>query len=102
MPDITLHCMAEGRGADWFAVCVDLDIAVQGRSFAEVREGLEQAVAMYLDRVRELPATEQRRLLRRRSPWHLRARFLAIWLLSKLLRQDVHRRPFTLPAHAPA
>ena len=101
MAEIELRCMAEGRADSWLAVCVDLDIAVQGESFPEVRESLAKAIDMYLDRVGELPSAEQQQLINRRSPWHVRAKFEFYRVLSKFKRDGGHR-PFTLPGHAPA
>jgi len=96
-----LRCMAEGRNGNWYAVCIDLDIAVEGHSFAEVRGSLEQAINLYLARVSELPGVEQDALLNRRSPWRIRAKFALVWLFGKLLRGDGHQRYFTLPTHVP-
>jgi predicted RNase H-like HicB family nuclease len=84
MRDPTLRCLAEGRDGDWFAICIDLDIAVQGQSFPEVRDSLSEAIKLYLERVAELPEHERVRLLNRRSPWPIRAKFELNWLLSKL------------------
>ena len=70
-----LRCMAESRNGAWWAICIDLDISVQGESPAEVRNGLRTAIAMYLERVSELPEPERAALLRRRSPWYLWAKF---------------------------
>ena len=50
------RCMAEGRDGDWYAIYVDLDIAVQGRSFPEVHDSLEQAIETYLERVSGIDA----------------------------------------------
>ena len=95
-----IRCMAEGRDGRWWAICLDLDIAVQGDSFPEVRDSLHQAIDMYLERVSELPAHEQARLLRRRAPWYLRAKFHLHALLEKVRRQDGGRhRQFVIPAH---
>jgi len=72
-----LTCCAEGRGDQWEALCLDLDIAVQGRSLHEVYESLNDAVIQYLEYVHTLPAEEQKRLLYRRVP--LRVRLHWIW-----------------------
>lgn len=101
MAEITLRCMAEGRADSWLAVCVDLDIAVQGKSFSEVRESLAKAVDMYLDRVAELPSDEQQQLIDRRSPWYVRAKF-ELYRVLRMIKRDGGHRPFTLSAHAPA
>lgn len=97
------RCMAEGRDGDWFAICVDLDIAVQGRAFPEVHDSLEQAIEPYLERVGELPENEQREFLARRAPWSIRMKFRVYSLLSRISRRDsdTHRQ-FTLGGSAQA
>jgi len=96
-----IRCMAEGRDSRWWAICLDFDIAVQGESFTEVRDSLHQAIDMYLERVSELPEQERARLLRRRAPWYLRAKFHMVPLLAKLQGEDGgRRRQFVIPAHA--
>ena len=74
-------CFAEGSGQSYEAICVDLDIAVQGRSMKEAVTLLNKAVATYIeDALKEDAATSQR-LLSRRAPWHVRVgyklRFMA-------------------------
>ena len=64
----TLHCYAEGRDGDWEAICLDLDIAVQGHWFEEVFGSLQEAIALYLETVADLALEEQRSLLRRNGP----------------------------------
>jgi predicted RNase H-like HicB family nuclease len=79
MPELatrTLHCYAEGRDADWEAICLDLDIVVQGRSFEEVFASLRDAIALYLETVEDLPAGERRSLLHRSAPLSVRLKFL--------------------------
>jgi len=68
----TLHCYAEGQDGDWEAICVDLDIAVQGRSFEEVCGSLRAAIELYLDSVADLPAAERRPPLHRPAPTSVR------------------------------
>lgn len=70
--EFTVQCYAHGRDGDWEAICVDFDIAVQGESFDQVRQILNEAIATYVEDVfAESPET-RRRLLKRRSPWHVR------------------------------
>ena len=63
-----LHCYAEGRDGEWEAICLDLDVAVQGKSFADVYDSLNKAIALYLESVRDLPEAERESLLQRRVP----------------------------------
>ena len=100
---VALRCMAEGRDDEWTAICIDLDIAVQGNSFAEVKDSLNQAIDMYLEGVSELPSEERERLLKRRAPWPVRLKYHLLLFLSRFSRRDGgRRRSFTLSAHAPA
>jgi len=71
--DRALLCIAEGRPGDWEALCLDLDIAVQGSSFEEVRSLLGEAVKTYFDDAAREGPKDRERLLRRRAP--LRVRF---------------------------
>jgi hypothetical protein len=82
-----LRCCAEGRPGHWEAFCLDFDLAVQGESLPEVIESLSTAIALYLERVTELPAVERGRFLRRRAPF---AGFKFLWraLLISLLRHS--------------
>jgi hypothetical protein len=82
-----LHCYAEGRENQWEAICLDLDIAVQGESLAEVVADLFDAVKLHLEHVATLPDAERSRFERRAAPISLRLRFL--WLaLRSLLSRD--------------
>lgn len=79
---------AHGREGSWEAICVDLDIAVQGRSFEEVKSLLNDAIRSYVeDALNEAPA-DQHRLLSRRAPWWERGRLA----LNYLVRSTFNRR----------
>ena len=43
-----LRCYAELDGDQWVAVCLDLSLAAQGDSFAEVRKKLQGQIAEYV------------------------------------------------------
>lgn len=69
----SLKCFAHGGWGSWEAICVDLDIAVQGRSLEEVKGTLREAIAGYVhDAAQEAPEVRDR-LLKRRVPWHVKA-----------------------------
>jgi predicted RNase H-like HicB family nuclease len=98
----TVHCYAEGGDGDWEAICLDLDIAVQGNSFEEVFASLQEAIALYLEAVADLPPEDQASLLRRPAPLSVRLKFLAHTLRELLpggagVRQ---RHQFTMPLAA--
>ena len=86
------RCYAHGRGRGWQAICVDLDIAVDGASRQEVRASLATSIELYLETVADLPAEEQQRLLTRRSPWHVRAKLAALAWLHRTRRDDAWSR----------
>ena len=98
----TLHCYAVGRGEDWEAICLDLDISVQGRSFKEVFDSLEQAVMLDLETVAELPERERAHLLNRPVPLRVRLQFA--WHALRLALSKVggaeHRHQYTMPLAA--
>ena len=97
----TLHCYAEGRDGDWEAICLDLDIAVQGRSFEEVFGSLQEAISLYFETVADLPADQQPALLRRRVSLPIRLGFV-LYVVRGLFSggDDRHRHQFTMPVAA--
>jgi predicted RNase H-like HicB family nuclease len=97
-----LRCYAEGRDGDWEAICLDLDIAVQGRSFEEVFSSLQKAISLYFESVNDLPSHEQPSLLSRRVPLSIRFKFLAHALRGMFADSDGdrYRHQFTLPLAA--
>ncbi len=98
----TLRGYAEGRDDAWEAICLDLDIAVQGASFTEVLDSLNEAISLYLDSVSELPEDERASLLDRPAPWSVRTRFLRYAVRSFFAVGDdgPYRHQFTLPGAA--
>jgi hypothetical protein len=80
-----VRCYIDGTGDRWEAICLELDIAVQGVSRADARDRLREAVGAYLAYVATLPAGERRRFLSRRAPLSLRLR-LRIGLFWRLVR----------------
>jgi predicted RNase H-like HicB family nuclease len=102
LPKRTLHCYAEGRDGDWEAICLDLDIAVQGSSFDEVFRSLQQAISLYLETVTDLPPEERRALLHRSAPFAVRLKFLTHALRGVFADSDCERQhhQFTMPLAA--
>jgi predicted RNase H-like HicB family nuclease len=98
----SLRCYAEGRDGDWEAICLDLDIAVQGNSFEEVFRSLQDAISLYLKSVTGLPPEERRDLLHRPAPFPVRFKFLAHALRALLPDSDgdIQRHQFTMPRAA--
>lgn len=76
MGEMKLLCFAEGRGASFEAICIDLDISVQGSSFQEVYQGLNEAIRTYIEDAEKEDEAQMRRLLTRRAPWYVRAGYV--------------------------
>lgn len=74
-----LYCVAHNHGDHWEAICLDFDIAVQGRSFEDVQAQLHEAIATYVEDALAQPEAVRARLLRRRAP--LLARLAWLWPL---------------------
>jgi hypothetical protein len=98
----SLRCYAEGRNGDWEAICLDLDIAVQGGFFEEVFSSLQEAISLYLKSVTDLPPQEQRALLYRPAPFPVRFKFLTQALRGLFADSDGDRQrhQFTMPLAA--
>ena len=67
-----LRCFVRGRGDRWEAMCIDLDIAVEGDSRREVVGRLEDAIAGYVESACAEGGEQAKRLLSRRAPWRVR------------------------------
>jgi|SRR5215831_4206074 len=85
-----LSCYAVGRDDSWEAFCVDFDIAVQGESFVDVTQKLGEAIRSFTDYVNNLPQEERERFLKRRAPWHVRAK-LVLGVIMTILFGDSSR-----------
>jgi hypothetical protein len=77
-------CYAIGGDRGWEAICIDLDIAVQGDSFGQVYDDLNQAVTDYVETALLEDKAAARDLLARRAPLsvrlHHKLHFLRTWL----------------------
>jgi predicted RNase H-like HicB family nuclease len=98
----SLRCYAEGRDGDWQAICLDLDIAVQGSTFQEVLDSLRAAIFLYVESVTDLAPQERQPLLPRPAPLSVRLKFLAMALRGLVAGNggDKQRHQFTLPLTA--
>jgi hypothetical protein len=63
-----LICYAIGQNSSWQAYCLDLDLAVQGRSFEEVCKTLNLAIQDYVEAALQEDITTRNRPLNRRGP----------------------------------
>lgn len=68
-------CVAHGQTGSWQAICLDLDIAVQGRTFEEVQQLLNVAVASYVEDAQVEAEPARSALLSRRAPLFLRLKW---------------------------
>jgi hypothetical protein len=79
-----LYCVARGHDGAWEAICLDLNIAVQGRSSDEVRRLLNEAVRSYMaDALNEAEPTRSQ-LLNRAVPFSVRAHWALRLLIATL------------------
>lgn len=99
--EIEVRCYAYGAGNDWQAICVDLDIAVDGDSLREARNSLVSCIELYLERIAELPEEEQKQYLARKSPWLVRSKLAYKAWLSNIMSRSAFQE-FTIPSHFPA
>lgn len=95
---LILRCIAEQDEAGWTGLCVDLDLAVQGASFEEVADDLRTAIEEYLAHVRTLPEPDRTRLLNRKAPWSLRAKYVLYQIQGAWHRRlPPHHASFGIP-----
>ena len=73
---IAVRCVAEGRGNDWQAICLDFDIAVQGPSFENVYRELNQQIVSYIETVSHYSPEERKSFYNRKAPLLLRLRYM--------------------------
>ena len=99
---LTLQCYACRDGDTWEAICVDFDIATFAPSLDEVKASLVTCVELFLEGVAEAPPEDRKSLLRRRSPWHLRAKLATLTWLSRLRNDARQALQFTLQSSVPA
>ena len=100
-------CVASSRDDKvWQALCLDLDLAVQGCSLDEAKERLREAVSEYVRSADEEPEPLRSQLLARKAPLSVRLAWGARILLSRALaisgrsrvRNDAVRFPVECPA----
>ena len=99
-----LICIAKGRDGLWEAICLDIDIAVAGKSFDEVRDTLPVAIKSYFeDALREAEPTRSQ-LLNRRVPFWARLRWTYPFVLAVLFgrKQQDARATCEFPVTCPA
>ena len=98
--NVILRCYAEGSQGHWEALCLDFDLAVQGKSFDEVYRELNSMIGSYVETVSEYPEKERRRFLNRRAPFLLRLKFACLYISALMFgnRSDKERHDYTAQA----
>jgi predicted RNase H-like HicB family nuclease len=99
-----LVCIATGHGDEWEAFCLDFDLAVQGRSFEEVKRDLRQAIEMYVEAALAEPEPARSQLLSREAPFFVRLMWacrLFIVIISRRANRDT-AFPIEFPVTCPA
>ena len=96
-------CSAEGHKDQWQAICLDLDIAVQGRSLADVQESLGEAIDLYVEAANAENEHQREKLLNRRTPFGVRLSIALRSFVHFLFRSsggDLLLASFEVPCHA--
>jgi predicted RNase H-like HicB family nuclease len=103
MSERVYRCYAFGTNGNWQGICVDLDISVQGSSFREVLDLLDEAITTYVDDALAEGEGISERLLARRAPWHVRVKLAfssALHILRIDRNDDQLTASFDVPCHA--
>lgn len=79
-----LVCIAKGRDGRWEAICLDLDIAVSGETFDEVKATMNDAVTSYLQDANAEGEETRHKLLNRGVPFLSRLRWTWPFVVSAL------------------
>ena len=99
MAQRVLRCFAYGDNGHWEAFCIDLNLAVEGRSLEEVRASLSEMICTYIEDVEKEEPADRAQLLQRCAPFSILARYYLGLLFSVFRRGDDRRRQtnFELP-----
>ena len=104
MTTILCFCVAEGSNErGWKAICLNLDVAAEGRTLADVQWRLDAAVRSYIEEVMKLPERDRRRLLHRSVPLKVKLAyaFRLFWHSIRNTRQNGNEQAsFEIPCHA--
>jgi hypothetical protein len=69
----TFYCIFHGRGGEWEGFCLDLDIAIQARSFDEAKNLMGDAIDTYIQDAMKEAEPARTALLNRSVPFRVRA-----------------------------
>lgn len=104
MKNQPLVCIAVEHSDGWEAFCLDFDLAVQGRSFDEVKRDLHQAIKMYVEAASAEPEPARSQLLCREAPFFTRLMWawrLFLATISRRANRDTSA-PIEFPVACPA
>jgi hypothetical protein len=102
MASRTFSCYAHGKASSWEAICVDLDIAVQGQTFTEVFDLLNEAISTYVEDAMNEDRETAIRLLHRRAPFSVRMSYLWGAMRALLSRRNGDGNEAHFGVHCPA
>lgn len=100
-PKLVLHNLIEREGDRYGAICLELDVASQGKTVAEAEANLKEAVELYLEDV--LEAGDEKDFIPRPAPVELWLRFFEIEeaKLREQIKGDLnHSLQFEIAVHA--
>jgi len=100
-----LLCFASGRPGDWEAICLDYDIAVQGRTFEEAQSLLELSINDYVESAAKEEPEIRDRLLKRSAPARVWLQYIFSFLWHTFRRKrlsddDTLEHSFQVSRHA--
>lgn len=99
----TYFCVAEGNDDRWEAICLNLDIAVEGNTLADVKARMHECVKSYVLEALQMPEPDQNRLLDRSVPLRLKLKYAFKLLrhsLKSARRDGGLQESFEIPCHA--
>jgi len=70
--DIVLRVFFEKTGSVWQAICLDLDLAVQGNTCRETQDLMKDMISSYLETISTYSKEERKRMLNRKAPLWVR------------------------------
>jgi len=83
--NLVLRCYGEQKAGGWQAFCIDLNLAVQGKSAEEVKRKLIEQIESYLyDALVGEDREYASQLLSRKAPLHFRVKYHFYKLLCKI------------------
>jgi hypothetical protein len=86
----SFYCIVHGRDNEWEGLCLDLDVAVHGHSFNEVKSLMSEAICSYVEDALKESEPSRSALLNRRAPLRVRLYWAMriVWAALRRRRQD--------------